>query len=395
VLIGIVLFFIANAVLWYARPLSKVDPESLPAAHTWTWWATKEYLEQAKAPDVVLLGSSLMMHPISRLDADFHDKNLDYVHHHRSDYLASQLKNSLGLGDTTCFNFALPGSMLSDDYMVTKGLLRDDRCPKVLVLGLSLRDFIDSGVSCPAATPPFKYLMRFVDINDITAIAMPEIWRRLDYYTGNLVYLWSKKLDLQVILTEGTKSALSPLAQRYCAASLIEQADPAKNLPSNLRSEVEEHMFIVNAHQPYSWEDNSAEYAKRYRVKHKDMFEIQKQFLSRLLDCCKERHIAVLLVNMPLSDMNMNLMPAHYYDSYVATMKEVSQKWNCPFLDMNADRQQVNKADFYDTAHMNSTGGKKLADRIASWIVKDPQLADSLTRPAAMQVAETAARRVR
>lgn len=379
VTLGIALFLMANLLFWYFQPLSKVDPESLPAAHTWTWWATQEYLSAKTAPAVVLLGSSLMMHPVSRRDADYLNKDLDYVHHHKSEYLKDSLARALGLNDPSCFNFALPGSMISDDYIVTKALFSGDKKPRILVLGLSLRDFIDSGVSCPAATPPFRYLKRFVDINNIIGLAMPQVWQRIDYYVGNLVYLWNKKLDTQVILAEDVKSAVGPIMLRICNPSLIEKADPTKNLPSNLRSEVEEGVFIVKSHSPYSWEDNSAEYIKRYRVKHAEMFGIQAKFLVLLLDYCQAQNIAVLMVNMPITAQNMALMPAGQYGRYVALLKQTAAAKNCSFVDLNGSGT-FQKTDFYDTSHMNATGGKKLLDSIAQAMIENKSLASMLTR---------------
>jgi hypothetical protein len=381
VISGLALFFAVNVLFWYAQPLSKVDPDSLPAAHTWTWWATREYLDQHQAPSVALLGSSLMMHPVSRQDADFLKRDLDYVHHHKSEYLSSLVSEKLGLRTASCFNFALPGSMISDDYIVAKALFRTDRKPKLLVLGLSLRDFIDSGVSCPAATPPFRYLKRFVDVSDVISIAMPQFWHRIDYYVGNAIYLWSKKLDTQVILAEAVKQTLSPKVSSFCVPSLIERADPTKNLPSNLRSEVEERMFIVRSHQPYSWEDNSAEYRKRYRIKHRDMFDIQTVFLGKLLDYCRSSDIPVLIVNMPLTEQNLALMPEGYYNRYLAMLERTAREKCCPFLNLN-DRSTFTRADFYDTSHMNSAGGKKLLDQIAGAITANGQLAEALSVPA-------------
>ncbi len=387
VVLGIALFVIANILLLAFQPLSKVDPDSLPAAHTWTWWATREYLDQANAPAVVLLGSSLMMHPVSRQDADFLNKDLDYVHHHKSAYLESSLTKLTGSNKLSCFNYALPGSMISDNYMVARALFSGDKKPKMLVLGLSLRDFIDSGVNCPAATPPFRYLKRFVNINDIVNLAMPQIWQRIDYNVGNMVYLYNKKLDTQVLLSEYVKAALGPLMRNICVPSLIEKLDPAKNLPSNLRSEVEENMFIVKTHQPYSWEDNSKEYIKRYRMKNTGMFDIQAKFLSQLLAYCKAQNIAVLIVNMPLTPKNMALMPAGYYNHYLSKLKESAVANDSPLVDLNS-RSDFKETDFYDTSHMNATGGKKLLDRIAETIASNTTLSAAINSHAPTQLAE-------
>src|SRR6202044_2094586 len=62
--LGLTLLAAINLCLWITQPFAKVDPAILPATHTWAWWATQEYLSCKTAPPVVLLGSSLFMHPI-------------------------------------------------------------------------------------------------------------------------------------------------------------------------------------------------------------------------------------------------------------------------------------------------------------------------------------------
>jgi hypothetical protein len=355
-ILAIALLIALNACLAYAQPLAKIDPESLPAARTWVWWATKEYLSAQPPPSIVLLGSSLVMHSISRLDADYLNHDLDYVHHHSSQYLEDKL-------GTKCFNFSLPGGMMSDDYIVARALFKGKRKPKEVVLGLSLRDFIDNGVHCAGTTPAFRYLQRYTDIDDLIGISMPQIWQRLDYYLGKYIYLWGKKLELQVWLSQITNQLLHPLAAKISVPSKLGDLDLERNLPVNLRSEVEEGMFIVKSHQPYSFDDNTGEYKKRYRSANPSLFKIQTKFLEMLLQYCNSNGIKVVVVNMPVTQQNLTLMPAGSYDLYLNALQNASQQAHCKFADLNATGK-FTSTDFYDTSHMNGTGGKKFADAL-------------------------------
>jgi len=380
VLGGILLFLSVNLLLLVLQPLSKVDPESLPSAHTWVWWATREYLQEQHRPAVVLLGSSLLMHPVSRTDADMLGEDLDYVHHHRSLYMESLLAKRLEIREGSCFNFALPGGMMSDDYIVARALFGGQRKPKLIVLGLSLRDFIDNGVHCAGATPAFRYLKRFTSVDDLMPLAMPELWQRFDYAVGKAFYLWGKKLEMQVALSEKVKQRLAPLMARFCSPSQIDKLDPARNMPSNLRAEVEEGMFIVKAHQPYSWEDNSREYRKRYRTGNDKQFAIQAEFLEKLMALCHAQDIRVLIVNMPLTQTNLALMPAGSYRHYLCVLDQASRRWHSRFVDLSMD-SRFQRADFYDTAHMNSSGGQKLIEAIVGQIAGSQRLTASLASP--------------
>lgn len=385
VLLSLVLLVVANVTLCLTKPLSKVDPDSLPAAHTWVWWATKEYQEQKFVPKVVLLGSSLVMHPVSRADADYMGIDLDYVKHHRS-VLMEQLMNQTFKTPGSVYNFALPGGMVSDDYIVTRALLTGERKPEVLVVGLSLRDFIDNGVHCAGATPAFRYLKRYTDIEDLLDLAMPQIWQRFDYYVSNGFYIWGKKLDLQVLLSEQCKEQFAAWCGKTFPACRLAEGDLSRNQPSNLRSEVEEGMMIVKSKERYSWEDNSTEYKKRYRTPNAEMFETQKLFLDKLIALAKEKNIGVVLVNMPLTPGNKALMPTGSYDQYLAHLTSTAQKYDLPLVNLDSSGR-FTRENFYDTSHMNGSGGKKLIESIVSALAADQRVAVRLNPPPAAQPA--------
>jgi hypothetical protein len=363
--LGILFLLLINVACLIAQPFAKVDPNLLPATHTWTWWATQEYLAQRPAPPVAILGSSLLMHSISRQDADYLNQDLDYVHHHRSIYFEDRLKERFGIGkDLACFNFALPGDLVSDDYMIARALFRGEHKPRYVILGLSLRDFIDNAVNTPGTTPPFRYLKRFTDIDDIADLALPKFWQRIDYRFGKLFYPWDRKLDLQVILDQTTKKWFTPVMAALSTPSLLNSLDYRKHVPSDLHSEVEEGMAIVKAHQPYSFDANYADYRRRCGSPNPEMFKIQTIFLEKLVDLCKREKMQLIIVNMPLTKENVDMMPTGSYSHYLAVLKETAQKGALPFVDLN-QREIFAHSDFYDTAHMNSSGGKKLLNQLA------------------------------
>jgi hypothetical protein len=118
-----IFLLVVDFALVAVNPFGKVDPRRLPSPHSWEWWRTKSYLSADKAPDVVLLGSSLVMIPTPMLDADYLNKTLDCVHHDHSIYMQDRLGDSVGVKDLSCINLGLPGGMISDDYMVARYLL--------------------------------------------------------------------------------------------------------------------------------------------------------------------------------------------------------------------------------------------------------------------------------
>ncbi len=375
-LLAIIVAVMINQMLVIWHPLSDVDPESLPAAHTWVWWATREFMDKKETPDLVLLGSSLLMHPVSRLDADFLNRDLDYVRHHRSVYMEVALARRFGLRSPYCFNFALPGGMVSDDYMVTRALLRGQRKPRLIVLALCPRDFMDNGIRWCGGTPAFRYLRRFVDIDDLVELAMPQIWQRFEYLLAKGFYLFDKRLDLQVICAETAKRESGEMLGNVLGADA--SADVCSlPTPPDTRSEVEAGMFIVKAHQERSFADNSAEYKKRYRAANEKIFSIQATFLKKLLTLSKQNGIGVVIVNMPVTAANMQLLPKGTYEAYISVVRDESGRHGSTFIDLNQDHR-FEPDDFYDTIHMNAAGGKKFADAILSGIADDRSLCENL-----------------
>ncbi len=381
--LGLAVFFAFNFVILLWQPLSKVKPESLPSAHTWTYWATKEFLTQPKSPDVVICGSSVLMHPIARVEAVHKNKNLDYVLDHQSTYFADKLGQAIGQEGLSCFSFALPGSMISDNFMVVRGLLTGPRKPSVIVLGLTLRDFIDSGVTCPGATPPFRYLKRYANIDDVVDLAMPQVWQRFDYWLGKLIYLNGKKMDLQTLLADQTKNFLEPIYKKQFAPCRLVEMDPTRNTASNLRGEIEPGMMIVGPHEAPSYLDNTAEYRKRYKRNDPKMFEIQSTFLEKILAEAKENGVRVIMVNVPVTEQNHTLMPTGAFEKYQGRVKELASKWGVEYFDP-ANNVQFVQADFYDSVHMNADGGKKLLDQFVSAVQNDSRSLAALSQRASI-----------
>ena len=134
--------FFALCLLTAAGSFEKLKPADF-AFNTWTTWSIKDYLGHTKAPDVVFLGSSLMLVPLDGVDADYMRKDIDAARHHQSLFFENHFKKYTGK-EVSSFNFALPGEMPSDAYLITRFLLEGKKAPKVLVYGVGPRDFMDN-----------------------------------------------------------------------------------------------------------------------------------------------------------------------------------------------------------------------------------------------------------
>lgn len=118
------------------------------------------------------------------------------------------------------------------------------------------------------------------------------------------------------------------------------------------------------------WSNSVKEYRRRYHgIGDKDL-SIQEGFLNKVLAVCAERHIKVVLVNMPLAQKNRDLMPPEFYKAFRAKIATIAHRPDVKLVDL-ADSPDFTEADFWDTAHLNHFGGRKLINHIAPEIAEE------------------------
>ena len=364
---------LVNFAFLLANPFKNTDAVNLPSQHTWEWWRSHSYVSDKSAPDVVLLGSSLVMIPISVLDADYLNHPIDAAKHYESNYLEDSLVSTFKISKPLCINFGLPGGMVSDDYMVARAMFKGEQKPKIMVVGLTLRDFIEGHVPYAATTSTFKYFQHFFDVSDLVAISMPQWWQRVDYYWAKTFAISGKRLELQLAASDLLRNSLRPVMSANIMPNPVDAQEASQNLASKLKSVVEEGEFVMQPHSTPPFDDNTREYKSRFRSPNKALFQDENQFLDRLLTYADANNIKVLIANMPLTPSNMALMPSGSYADYMKAVDAAVKKHGCAYVDLNDGKQFV-LSDFRDTAHMNGKGGRKFVDAIVAAIHADKNL---------------------
>lgn len=367
-----------NVFLLSANPFRQVDPFSLPAAKTWSWWTTRDYEELKKPPDIVLMGSSLLMNPVWMQEASFLNKPIDIVKNRDVHYLPHALKEgSTRCGDNiTCFNFALPGGMISDDYMVVRSLFDKEHSPKIAVLGLCPMDVIDDSFFIPAASGHFKYLKRFTDISDIVSLAMPQPWQRVEYYVNQMVYVAGRKSDIQVVASEWFQDAFKGCFGPLSATALLKKEKKDSTL-AIYENEIKDGTWLAYPIAFDRFQDNSSGVKKRYAGANKSSIARRVKWLRMCLDLCREKNIEPIVLNMPFMPQTVKAFPNDLYNDAVAAIRTETEARGFKFFDMNATGK-FDQLDFTDACHMDASGGKKVIDMLARLINEDRKLSGIL-----------------
>lgn len=345
---------------------------------TWTTRAITDFLQRPKAPDLVFLGSSLVLTPINLTDAKVLNRTLDGAFHHESVTTGLLLKERTGKTITT-FNFAVPGEMPSDAYLIEKLLLKNDKQPKLVVFGVGPRDFMDNLLDSPTATDPYQWLARLETIPDPAfkkTIASPG------YYLA------------EAILPANIRNAISELVSNSVTGSVsnLLAASNFSVLPNHTK-----HVLLPQYHsmsiepgeclfkpvlesEKERFNNNLEEYKRRYGELKWDMFTTQLNFTAKLLDVARSRHTQVLLVAMPVTTINKNLIAPFAWETYKNSLSVLAHEKGAAYLDFD-NTTAFSDEDFGDTVHLNTRGAIRMIALLSNEVVNREDLSKALGLP--------------
>ncbi len=298
------------------------------AFNTWTTWAIRDFLARPKNPDIVFLGSSLMLVPLDGVDADYMGKTIDGAEHHQSLFFENHFKKYSGKSINS-FNFALPGEMPSDAYLITRFLLQGKHAPKVLVYGVGPRDFMDNLLPSPSATDPFQYLSRFGDWSDHASLIVPDWQERLNLELSRLVYTYGQRSQLALDANRMADAVMDKVCPKPPSkiTDLEVYALRRSIMPDYRPFEVAPKTCLfrptTDANRP-KFLDNIAEYQKRYKTLKTETFNGQMSFLGDILAIARERNIHVMLYAMPITDINRGLLSDTSWQLYRSRLRSIA-----------------------------------------------------------------------
>lgn len=380
VVLGFVALVAVDLGLRVADQLGRWPITPYHAAHrTWVWWNVDHFRQLDKAPDIVLLGSSLMMSALHGGDAVFLNSNQNAAYHHNSELLESELKRKLG-SDHTTFAFALGGEMASDAYVMSRTLLFEGKKPKTIIYGVAPRDFMDKALGSPASTEPFRLMERIGQLSDISLSSRTSFWEQFEYVLTRMSDLYDHRPDFVYLQHRYTKQLLT----KVCGINDLELVHTPfpirKQAFQELPGDSGPNEVLIGPPPPGSikYMDNLSEYKYRYAKFDKRQFDSQVGYLKKLMDGCLAEGINVILVNMPLTRDNIALMPPGLYDNYMSTMKSVVNDYKGQFLDLN-DETLFPKSFFGDSVHLNAYGGKQFFEVLAAKIA-DSRVASAMVQ---------------
>lgn len=350
-----------------------LDPYLSPN-RSWVWWNTEDFVHNAHQPDVVLMGSSLMMAALHGGDATYLNIPQNVAFHHRSTYLEQLLGDKLHTPVST-FAFAIGGQMASDAYVLASTLFRGEHKPHTIIYGIAPRDLMDNTIASPASTETFRYMERVGNLSQIGLSSRTSFWEQAEWLTAQISFLYNKRPEFVYLQNKYARESLAllcgikgldfvhtPVALRKIA--LLEL--PEDEGPNDLT-------VMPASAQVQSYFDNLPEYRRRYRSFKPKLYNTQMSFLQKLLGFCDDNGINIVLVNMPLTQDNVNIMPPGFYHRYLQNMRELATQHHASVIDMQ-DTNVFPKSMFADSVHLNGYGGKRFFEVLSSRLLNESRM---------------------
>ncbi len=334
-----------------------------PLFGSWTWWMAKGFLDQASPPDIVLLGSSQMNSAARATDAKLMNRAVDCVLH-RQVYGLEKAMDLAGLPHQNVVNCSLDGAMASDYWMTARALLTDDHRPKIVILGISPRDFIDNKLVSASATEPFRFFSRYVDSGKLSSLAYPDpiarMGARLEWTVNSLP-------------TRALHGSIENLLGSNQIRGDKPQTQEVLGIVRDSQMMVKPGEYMEPAKTEGVWVDNSHEYINRYKNSSPPCYPIQISFFKEFLGMMRDQNVKVLVIGMPTLPQNRNLLDGKFWVAYRSKISSICSDYKASWLDIGTS-PDFDASDFIDTVHVNSKGGAKIFAIMAKQLGSDASL---------------------
>jgi hypothetical protein len=373
--ISFVAFLAINVTLTFTEPYA-FDPYKF-LYRGWAWW-TIDNLRRDKQPhNVALMGSSLMVSAVAGCDANYLNQPIDLTEYHEASYLDSLLTTTFG-GEFSTYNLSAPGQMPSDAYLTLQAMVNTDHRPDVVVYGIAPRDFIDSFLSSPTDTEPFRYLKRIVNIDDVASGLYRSPIPHIDWLLQRNLYFYAYSLDLQMALRHNLRNLIAILVPQPPTNNPFTWYDRKKLLPAYLAGEYVPGCMVAGtldrATAKKEFIDNSAEYKERYKKPEPHIYQTQFYFLRKIASYCRREKIKLVLFNMPLTQLNISLLKPEVHTNYLKAIENFGVDQGIATFNA-CDKAAFGREDFHDSVHMNAFGGKKFFNRMVNTLASNPATA--------------------
>jgi hypothetical protein len=255
--------------------------------------------------------------------------------------------------------------------LISRILFSPQNSPKLMVVTVSPRDFIDNYLPSITSTEVFRFFSPYLSDSVISADLLTDPVEKMSWYA-------TSGLPIRSVWRSGRTESdgIQNLEKTNKPMQRMTQ-DPLLTTNNESMTSIRPGQCVVAPHMPDFFVDNSKDYSKRYSNSHGAMYERQLDCFNKLLSAAKARGIKVLVVGMPLDASNWSLLSEHFWTDYRSRLQKDCDSNGCAFVELSHDAA-FGRGDFVDGVHLNAHGGEKLAEKIAEAVAGAPNLVAAL-----------------
>lgn len=336
-----------------------------------------EYICSQPDPQVVMMGSSLLAVPSISCDEAFVRAKSPYStlpdmfafsHYKRCDYFKMLLSQSLGK-KVDVVNLGLAGIVASDQKLILEKALAYNKKPSLVVWTVAPAEFIWNDGRGTDNTRIGQAFTTYAWPFDASAIALTadRVRRECTWH-----------VDLLENELASCKAPMSDYVNKLLNRPVEEDKTIAAAKKALAEIETDTIESEMDAYGRKNRLEDIAQFKMNYAKVDDKLFDKQLDCFTKTLKLCNQHEVPVVVVNMPLTKYNRDLIEKSVYEKYISSINEIAQKHRTPFIDMDRTNNFA-LSDFYDSTHLNEIGGKKLfaalAERIPKLTAQQPQLA--------------------
>ncbi|MBX9938124.1 MAG: hypothetical protein K2Y32_02665 [Candidatus Obscuribacterales bacterium] len=370
----IILIMCLDAFVLKFRPLFLVQiPGIVLTDQQATGAKFTDYINQLKTPEILILGSSLILHPAARVDNQIWKLQLTKVDlnwYSQARYFDQLLQGRFNT-PVNSYNLALAGLMVSEAKLLLEKSLESGRHPRVLLLFVAPREFIDHHSLYGKSSRVYQY---FSQSGNLGAVRL----------SGNFGQ------DSQTLLERfWTYYRLRGDYNRVATALVCDYFGRAPSLAQTKKKYVPSGIRLLNFEKPQPVVEGTCtaevltkdleSYKARYLPIDEARLNLELNALKAIFDIAKEKDIKVAVINMPISIANLQILPPEFINRFENKLNSTCIENKVPLLDLLTDKR-FSQADFVDSVHLNAAGGKKLFNLLVGYLEKMPDLKDRLAK---------------
>lgn len=379
----------------YGGLFKAFDWKDLAAQDSSKWIVAKaaiapQYIYSPESKNIVILGSSLIMAPSENLN----DLDGVAIGNPGSETAAPRgliyvdgLKKATGLSLSTKV-LGVPGALTSDQTLITNELIAGGKAPQLLVLTYAPRDFMSNDIGDDIDFTPTARVFHFASLDHgfLPTSFDPQVMRKcFDSHTGfidsvrrfylrairektcqftNHPYSLFESMQKETQTKPTTPQAVTAVAQIAApnAAPVTAPIDGQTQSPSDKAKDRHEEVLKKDLEL----------YRTRYLPINEKKIKTQMAQLEKLMASASKARVPVVLIGMPLSAKNIEVLGEANRLRLENQIKEMATRYQIEVIDFNdlPDKLKFAQDEFIDSVHLNKPGSTRFVSLFSTTLAQ-------------------------